>query len=859
METTFSSRRLTDRGYWGTVSHFLLTAALITVSTSLRAQSNPRVGTSSSGKQNLSFSFSNRTKGDLFGAASHTSAIPQASEPMFASPVGYDSGGYESYSVAVADVNGDGIPDLIVANSCASVNSCSNDGTVAVLLGNGNGTFQNAVTYDAGGPQPLSLVVTDVNGDGHPDIVVVVAYNSSATVSVLLGNGNGTFQSPLIYAPGGLGEIGTFGLAVADVNADGKPDVIVPMLNSGMVGVLLGNGDGTFQNAVTYDSGGTLAFAVAVADVNGDGKPDIVVGSNVMGVLLGNGDGTFQSAIICNGGGGTPVVADVNHDGKPDIVLEEGNGGATTVGVYLGNGDGTFQTETTYNVALQSFPGLAIADLNGDGNLDVALSGGPLAGTDNGQAVGVLLGNGDGTFQNAALYTATYLGFAGSLAVADVNGDGRPDVIAVNQVVGNNDGALFVLINTSLGPTTTTVASSLNPSAFGQSVTLTADVSIQGFEGPPGGSIQFLDGSTSLGTVALNSSGSANLTSSSLAVGTHTITAAYSGSPNFAASTSQVLSQMVQGAILSLSTTKLSFGNQTLGIPSTAQAVTLTNSGNVSLTIKSLSISGKDLGDFSQTNNCGSSVAAGATCTILVVFSPIATGVRTAAVNMTDSGTQKSSTVALSGTGVLPTVSLLPASLTFPTQVVFTTSKTKTITLKNSGLGILTISAITLSGQFAQTNTCGSTLSPTASCTFNVAFKPTTEGTVTGSISLTDNAANSPQTVSLKGTGTYIQLTPSSENFGNQPIGTKSLPKTITLSNKGSVTVSIISITVAGADASDFAQTNTCGSSVAAGASCFIKVTFTPTVSGARSASISVSDNGGGSPQTVNLVGTGTE
>jgi hypothetical protein len=133
-----------------------------------------------------------------------------------------------------------------------------------------------------------------------------------------------------------------------------------------------------------------------------------------------------------------------------------------------------------------------------------------------------------------------------------------------------------------------------------------------------------------------------------------------------------------------------------------------------------------------------------------------------------------------------------------------------------------------------------------------------TTGTLTGSVSVTDNAPISTQTLPLTGTGTYVQLTPASLNFGNQPVGTKSLTKKITLSNKGSVAVSITGITITGANAIDFAETNNCGTSVAAGASCFVGVTFTPTATGARSAAVSVSDNGGGSPQKVSLVGTGT-
>ena len=137
-------------------------------------------------------------------------------------------------------------------------------------------------------------------------------------------------------------------------------------------------------------------------------------------------------------------------------------------------------------------------------------------------------------------------------------------------------------------------------------------------------------------------------------------------------------------------------------------------------------------------------------------------------------------------------------------------------------------------------------------------FAPTTSGTLTGSVSITDNASGSPQKITLTGTGTDIQFTPTSLNFGNQPVGTTSLAKKITLSNKASVTVSITSISITGTDKKDFAEINTCGASVKAGASCTITVTFTPSADGKRTADVSVDDNGGGSPQTVALSGTGT-
>ena len=312
------------------------------------------------------------------------------------------------------------------------------------------------------------------------------------------------------------------------------------------------------------------------------------------------------------------------------------------------------------------------------------------------------------------------------------------------------------------------------------------------------------------------------------------------------------------GPLATLSPTGLNYGNQTVGIASVSQVSSLTNTGNGAMAVTSIGITGTNAGSFSQTNNCGSSLAASASCAITVTFNPNLAGNLSAAVSIKDNAPGSPQSVALTGTGVLPAVTFSPTTLTFPTTVVFSTSKAQSIKLTNTGLGILKISKVTVTGPFSQTNTCGSSVSPSGSCTFTVTFKPTTIGALIGSISITDNAPLSPQAVTLKGTGTYILLSPTAENFGTQPVGTTSLTKTITLSNKGDSAVSITKISIVGADPGDFTQTNNCGKSVASGASCFIKVKTKPTAKGTRTASLSVLDNGGGSPQKVSLVVTGT-
>src|SRR2546428_14468 len=203
--------------------------------------------------------------------------------------------GTHPQSVAVGDFNGDGKPDLAVANAGSD--------TVSVLLGNGDGTFQAARTV-AAGSGPVFLAVGDFNGDGKPDLAVAdyvfaadyacFRCSRSTTYSVLLGNGDGTFSAARTLGVGS----GPWSVAVGDFNRDGKLDLAVANFSSSTVSVLLGNGDGTFQAAQTV-AAGTSPISVAVADFNGDGKPDLAVanyGSNTVSALLGNGDGTFQKA-----------------------------------------------------------------------------------------------------------------------------------------------------------------------------------------------------------------------------------------------------------------------------------------------------------------------------------------------------------------------------------------------------------------------------------------------------------------------------------------------------------------------------------------------------------------------------------
>jgi hypothetical protein len=439
--------------------------------------------------------------------------------------------------LTTGDFNGDGKPDLAAVGP----------GGVAILLGNGDGTFRSGPTLGMNG-NPTTIVVGDFNGDGKQDIAV----STGDTVSVFLGNGNGTFQAAKTSNLGNASD--TIVSMVAGVFGPGSQlDLAVTAFlpnatETSLVTVLLNNGNGTFVKGQSVQVG-VNALGLATADFNGDGHPDLVTtsllpdGTRNVEVLLGKGDGIFGAPIITRPGGigRTVATGDFNGDGKTDVVLVDNTD--NEVIVLLGNGDGTFGQVHTFQFdnPTKEAEGVAVGDFFGDGKLSIAVATGV-------GDVSVLRGNGDGTFQAPIHYLGDFHGQQPvALVAADFNGDGKADVAAANFPTRD----ISVLLNTSPAPahgkvaTTTTLTADISSAVFGQPVTLTATVTAA--QGTPTGTVTFFDGSTTLGAVALDPNGQARLVVQ-LTPGTHTLRASFAGIAPFQASSAAAVSETVNKA-----------------------------------------------------------------------------------------------------------------------------------------------------------------------------------------------------------------------------------------------------------------------------------------------------------------------
>jgi phospholipase C len=537
------------------------------------------------------------------------------------------------HGVAVGDFNGDGKLDLAIVNT--------GQNTLTILTGAGNGTFTTA-SAPATGKSPMGVAVGDFNGDGKQDLAV--ANNGDNTVTILLGNGNGTFtqakNSPITM------DAGPMTIAVGDYNGDGRADLIVVNNAESDTAMLLGNGDGTFFQTPTGPQPGLGAIAIGQGDFNGKGNADVAIANeqaNSVSILTGFGDSSFTEAnpLTTGNSPSSVVIADFNGDGKLDVAIT--NQADSTITIFTGNGDATFNTGGTY--ATGTGPtALVTGDFNSDGKLDLATANATA------DSVSILLGNGDGTFQ-AHSDTSVGLG-PNTLVVGDFNGDGLLDLAMTNGTAGTAS----VLLQTggssapvvSLSPTSLKFATQLiNVRSSNQNVTLSntgnATLNINSITSTG----DFADTTTCGSTLPAGGSCPIKVfftpTAPGTRIGSLLVTDNAAGSPQSVALTGV-------GTYLKVAPTALNFGNVTVGKKSTAQTVTLTNTGSTTALTVTIKVAGVDPSDFKQTNTCQNPIADHGTCTISVTFAPLVKGSLTALLQVTDSdgGTQN---VALKGTG----------------------------------------------------------------------------------------------------------------------------------------------------------------------------------------------------------------
>jgi len=300
----------------------------------------------------------------------------------------------------------------------------------------------------------------------------------------------------------------------------------------------------------------------------------------------------------------------------------------------------------------------------------------------------------------------------------------------------------------------------------------------------------------------------------------------------------------------------LAFGSQAAGTTSASQVVTLTNSGSGTLSIGSIAASG----DFTETNNCSSSLAANSSCTVNVTFSPRIAGADTGALTFTDNAPTSPQVVTLTGTGVTP-LSFKPATLALGSVAVGHTSS-KTVTVTNNQSSAISLSHTTSADYSVTGGTCGSSLAAAAKCTIAVTFAPTSSGAINGALAITTNGALSPQIVALTGTGTGgptapLTFSPATLSFSATGIGVTSPAKTITVTNSSASSVTINAIGASADYAAVGSGASPCGGALAASAKCTLSVTFTPSNTGATKGAVAIATSGAGSPQIVDVTGTG--
>lgn len=782
-------------------------------------------------------------------------------------------------ATVTGDFNGDGHPDIAIGSDCQGLNNSAN--ALQILLSNGDGTFTAGPAVPAAmtNTRISALTVGDFNNDGTLDLIAV----TGANVYLLANDGTGTFTASQISTTSAFGCYASE-LVTADFNRDGNLDFFG-------CGMFLGDGTGSFnQSQVSINGYGSGQNQFAVADFDGDSYPDI-------GAIIGGGE-FDQLAIFINSGNGKDFTAtlgdfvrfplgvfagDFDNDGKADLI---GFG----LQYYSGTqAPGTFifpftSGGATVGGALPTATGgtsISTGDFNHDGTTDYAFV------TSGSITVG-LGGVSNGTSVSASLPDTSASNYFPS-AIADLDGDGLPDILASNNsqsyatihTVGGGSSAYLtntridipgsgshvvsadysgdavyaastsnsLNLNAGIISTSVSLTATPSPSSVGTQVTVTATVSPYsvGNYTTNGDIITFKNGATVLGTAALNN-GIAVLNVTNLPIGQNQITATFPGDTNFSSSTSSAATVTVTAIPApTVNPTSIDFGS--IDYTTTAsRTVTLTNTATGPLNITSIQLS---IG-FTQTNNCGSSLAGAASCTITLTFAPTAPGSATGTLTVNTNAATPTATVALSATGlVYPTVQLTTSA----NSAVIGTSVTFTATITPA-----TVGSSTANGGYVYFSSGSTTFTPVVVANGQAVFTtqnlPAGSNVVSASFSGGSNnyAGANSNNVSVAVTNiSPPSVSPTSVSFGVVGIGS-SVAQTVTFTNVDTASpLNITSIQVS----NGFTQTNNCGSSLASAASCTVTLTFAPLAAAPLTGTLTFTTNANTPTRTVALSGTG--